>query len=138
MTSEKNELQVPPEVKLRLGTWKSLYRLFIWLHYNLGIVGVLSSALAAALPIPWLVTFFAVTSACCFAAIGFVSPERRYLGLIRAWRTLDIAAMRYKNELLSLEELYTVLERCEEVATEPFKHELPLEQLDLKRTKIST
>jgi len=96
-----------------------------------GVLGVFSSALAAALPVSWLVTLFAVVSACCFAVIGFVSPERRYLGLIRAWRTLDVAATQYKNGLLSLKELLAWLKRCEEVATEPSMHELPLEQLSL-------
>jgi hypothetical protein len=108
MENERPELPIPPEVRRRLDTWRTLWRVFLWLHYSLGVVGVLSSALAAALPVSWLVTLFAVLSACCFAVIGFVSPERRYLGLIRAWRTLDFAATQYKNGLLSLEELFGV------------------------------
>jgi hypothetical protein len=117
MENERPELPIPPEVRRRLDTWRPLWRVFLWLHYTLGVVGVLSSALAAALPVSWLVTLFAVVSACCFAMIGFVSPERRYLGLIRAWRTLDFAATQYKNGLLSLEELLAWLKRREEVAT---------------------
>ena len=135
MENERPELPIPPEVRRRLDTWRPLWRAFLWLHYSLGVVGVLSSALAAALPVSWLVTLFAVLSACCFAVIGFVSPERRYLGLIRAWRTLDFAATQYKNGLLSLEELLAWLKRCEEVATEPSMHELPLEQLGLLHLK---
>jgi hypothetical protein len=131
MENQHTELPIPPEVQRRLDTWRPLWRIFLWLHYALGVLGVLSSALAAALPVSWLVTLFAVISACCFAVIGFVSPERRYLGLIRAWRTLDVAATQYKNGLLSLEELLAWLKRCEEVATEPSMHELPLEQLGL-------
>lgn len=59
---------------------------------------------------------------CCGIRVLFcgdrlcISP---YLGLIRAWRTLDVAAAQYKNGLLSLEELLAWLKRCEEVATEP-------------------
>jgi hypothetical protein len=117
MENERPELPIPPEVRRRLDTWRPLWRVFLWLHYSLGVVGVLSSALAAALPVSWLVTLFAVLSACCFAMIGFVCPERRYLGLIRAWRTLDFAATQYKNGFLSLEELLAWLKRCEEVAT---------------------
>jgi hypothetical protein len=129
MENQRTELPIPPEVQRRLDTWKPLSWVFLSLHYAVGVLGVLSSALAAALPVSWLVTLFAVVSACCFAVIGFVSPERRYLGLIRASRTLDVAAMQYKNGLLSLEELLAWLKRCEEVATEPSMHELPLEQL---------
>ena len=124
-------IPVPDEVELRLGTWQPIWRMFLYMHYTLGVVGVLSSSLAAALPKEYslLITAFAVTSACCFAVIGFVSPERRYLCLVRAWRTLHVATSRYQRGLLSIDQLLIVLEQTEAIATEPTRHDSPLEQL---------
>lgn len=137
----QEQLPVPPEVKLRLDTWKLWWKVFVHSHYLLGILGVLSSTLAAALPkdlVVWpgvlnlnAVSFFAVISACCFAIIGFVAPDKRYIGLVRAWRSLDVSLARYRRGLISEAQLLDALERCETVATEPSRHELPLEKLDL-------
>ena len=139
MTQE--QLPIPAEVKLRLDTWKFWWRVFVHSHYLLGIVGVLSSTLAAALPkgldvwpqrVPInAVSFLAVVSACCFAIIGFVAPDKRYIGLVRAWRALDVALARFRRGLITEAELFDMLERCETVATEPSRHELPLEKLEL-------
>lgn len=129
-----NQLQpIPEEVVLRLETWQPIWKMFLYLHYTLGVLGVLSSSLAAALPSDQsiMVTAFAVTSACCFAVIGFVSPERRYLGLMRAWRTLHVAASRYQRGLLTIEQLLLILEQTEAIATEPTKHDVAFEQLGI-------
>ena len=124
----------PAEGPATTHTGRPLWRVFLWLHYSLGVVGVLSSAPAAALPVSWLVTLFAVLSACCFAVIGFVSPERRYLGLIRAWRNLTSLQRNIGMAHCPLK-TFGVAKRCEEVATEPSMHELPLEQLGLLHLK---
>ena len=137
--SDPDKVAIPPEVELRLNTWKLWWRVFVHSHYLLGIVGVLSSTLAASIEknvsIPCtsisLVSACAVVSALCFAIIGFVAPDKRYIGLVRAWRALDVALARYRRGYLSEEQLFDVLERCEIVATEPSRHELPLEKLDL-------
>lgn len=138
---EQEPRPVQAEVEQRLDTWKFWWRIFIHSHYLLGIIGVISSTLAAALPkssdiwpgfIPInAVSFFAVISASCFAIIGYVAPDRRYIGLIRAWRTLDLALARYRRGFITEAQLIDTLERCETVATEPSRHELPLEKLDL-------
>ncbi|WP_433766347.1 hypothetical protein [Pseudomonas putida] len=130
---------IPAEVKMRLDTWKFWWRVFVHAHYLLGIIGVLSSTLAAALPKNYAlfgtdlsaVSFCAVISACCFAIIGFVSPDKRYIGLIRAWRALDVSLARYRRGHITESQLLDAMERCETVATEPSRHELPLEKLDL-------
>jgi hypothetical protein len=140
----QEQLPIPAEVKQRLDTWKLWWRVFISTHYTFGIGGVLSSSLAASLPKNlqiWpgvnVVSLFAVLSAVCFAVIGFVAPDKRYMGLIRAWRALDVSLARYRRGLLSEAELFDALERCETVTTEPSRHEpsrheLPLEKLDLQ------
>ncbi len=138
---EQEQRPIPPEVEQRLKTWMRMWRVFLHAHYSLGIVGVLSSTLAAALPkqndiwsglIPInAVSFFAVISACCFAIIGFVAPDKRYIGLIRAWRALDVALARYRRGLITVEQLFETLEQCETLATEPSRHESSLDKLDL-------
>jgi hypothetical protein len=136
---------IPAEVKLRLDTWKLWWRVFVHAHYLLGIVGVLSSTLAAALPKDYYlfggslsaISMCAVISACCFAIIGFVSPDKRYIGLIRAWRALDVSLARYRRGFITETQLLDALERCETVATEPSRHELPLEKLDLYSHQIN-
>lgn len=137
---------VPMEVELRLKTWKTWWQFFVHSHYLLGIFGVLSSTLAASLDkssvLPCtnlsLVSLCAIVSAVCFAVIGFVSPDKRYIGLIRAWRALDVASARFRRGYITESQLFDVLERCEIVATEPSRHELPLEKLDLHLHDRST
>ena len=137
--SDSNLASIPPEVELRLDTWKFWWRVFVHSHYLLGIIGVLSSTLAASIDknatIPWstmsLVSLCAIISAVCFAIMGFVAPDKRYIGLVRAWRALDVSLARYRRGYISEAQLLDVLERCETVATEPSRHELPLEKLDL-------
>jgi hypothetical protein len=128
-----SDMMIPEDVRVRLRTWKRLFNLFLWLHYAFGILGVLSSALAAALPKErsGLVTGFAVTSACCFAVIGFVAPEKRYLGFVRAWRTLSVASSKYEHGLLDMTALLAVMARCEIVASEPSMHDISLDKLQL-------
>ncbi|MEN5038238.1 hypothetical protein [Pseudomonas sp. TWI929] len=136
---------IPAEVKQRLDTWKRWWRVFVHAHYLLGIVGVLSSTLAAALPKNYYlfgdslsaISLCAVISACCFAIIGFVSPDKRYIGLIRAWRALDVSLARYRRGYITEPQLLDALERCETVATEPSRHELPLEKLELYSSRIN-
>ena len=101
--------------------------------------------MAAALPKDYVlfgsslnaVSLCAVISACCFAIIGFVSPDKRYIGLIRAWRALDVSLARYRRGYITETQLLDALERCETVATEPSRHELPLEKLDLYSHRIN-
>ena len=136
MTDETNTIEVPSEVNIRLETWKRWWRFFLYAHYLLGVIGVLASTLWAALPDENGVyrTASAIVAACVFAIIGFVSPESRYLGLVRAWRTLDVARARYKKGYLKLQDLFDILERCETIATEPSRHDLTPEQLGFQST----
>jgi hypothetical protein len=124
---------VPDDVRVRLVTWRRFFNLFACLHYALGIGGVLSSALAAGIPKDRaaFVTGFAVLSACCFAVIGFVAPEKRYLGFVRAWRTLDVASTKYQEGLIELPALLDLMARCETIATEPSIHDVSLDRLGL-------
>src|SRR6266508_2743988 len=127
-SSEISLTSLPQDVSVRLKTWKLMWNIFLYCHYGFGILGVVASTVAASVASTHanLAAASSVVSACCFAVIGFVAPEKRYLGFVRAWRTLDVASSRYQHGLLTLKELLASLERCEVVATEPAIHDAPL------------
>ena len=91
-------------------------------YYFLGGVGVATSALAAAFPSETS-RYLSVISAVCIALLGFTQPEKKYIKFVRAWRILDIAAMRYRYGIISINSLFDALERGEQSITE-FEQEI--------------
>jgi pimeloyl-ACP methyl ester carboxylesterase len=122
---------LPRDVSVRLKTWKTMWNVFLYCHYGFGILGVVASTAAAAMASkhPARAAALAVISASSVAVIGFVAPEKRYLGFVRAWRTLQIASSRYQYGLIPISDLLTIMERCEVVATEPAVHDAQLDEL---------
>ncbi|MGX9727322.1 MAG: hypothetical protein ACTFAK_08375 [Candidatus Electronema sp. VV] len=55
--------------------------------------------------------------------LGFTQPEKKYIKFVRAWRILDIAAMRYRYKLIPIDSLFDALERGEQSITE-FEQEI--------------
>jgi hypothetical protein len=107
---------LPDEVTKKHKAW---YRLWNWsakLHYALGGLSVLASAMAATggEKAPYLSALAALLT----ALIGFIHPERRYLKFVRAWRILDIAALRYKLRLIEVKELVEAVERGEKIISD--------------------
>jgi len=113
----------PDEVESRLNCWHKLYRRANVTHYMVGILGVAASALAAAVDIGEASRLLAAISAVCIAILGFVRPERKFIKFVRAWRTLDAAAMRYRYGKVDLDYLFNAMERGEQIISE-FEQEL--------------
>lgn len=93
---------------------KAWYRLWNWsakLHYVLGGLSVLTSAIAATGGNKG--QYLSAIAAVLTALIGFIHPERRYLKFVRAWRMLDIAALRYELGLIEMNELVEAVEHGE-------------------------
>ena len=107
----------PDEVKSRLNCWYKLYRRANYSHYIVGIIGVAASALAA-IDIGEASRFLAAISAVCIAILGFVKPERKFIKFVRAWRTLDAAAMRYRYGKADLDSLLNAMEQGERYIAE--------------------
>jgi len=107
----------PDEVKSRLNCWYKLYRRANVTHYIVGILGVAASALAA-VDIGEASRILAAISAVCIAILGFVKPERKFIKFVRAWRTLDAAAMRYRYGKADLDYLFSAVERGEQLIAE--------------------
>ncbi len=67
--------------------------------------------------------YLSVISAVCIALLGFTQPEKKYIKFVRAWRILDIAAMRYRYKIIHIVSLFDALERGEQSITE-FEQEI--------------
>ena len=123
---------IPPEILQRLHAWLWLFKLANRAHYIVGIVGVASSALAAsAIFYP---VWCSVTSAICLATLGFAQPQRVYLKFVRAWRILDIAALRYRYGNLNQAELFAALVQAEAAISESESENPPNDPNSLGRT----
>jgi hypothetical protein len=121
--------EYPAEVKSRLNCWHKLYRRANITHYSVGIIGVAASTLAA-VDIGEASRFLAAISAVCIAILGFAKPERKYIKFVRAWRTLDAAALRYRYGKTNLDALFNAMEQGERCIAE-FEQDLSGKAQDL-------
>lgn len=120
--SQDEPLKLPEEVESRLCSWQRLYMRGNTFYYIFGGLGVATSGLAAAFPSETS-RYLSVVSAVCIALLGFTQPEKKYIKFVRAWRILDIAAMRYRYKLIPISSLLDALERGEQSITE-FEQEI--------------
>lgn len=109
--------ELPPEVEQRLADWQRLWGTAATFHYYLGASSVAASAFAATIG-GETGRYFAALAAVLTALIGFTQPQQRYFKFVNAWRTLDVAALRYKYGRLSLDNLFSALEKGEQMITE--------------------
>lgn len=72
---EENEEVFLGEIDKKLNTWATWWKFYMYMHYSLGVIGVVSSTLAASELSENSVKVFSLVSAMCFAIIGFVRPE---------------------------------------------------------------
>lgn len=108
---------VPPDIQVRLTDWRKLWTQSARIHYLFGGFSVAFSAIAAATG-GVLAQYLSAVAAVLTALIGFVHPERRYLKFVRAWRVLDVAALRYKFGIIEVKELCDAVERGETLISE--------------------
>ncbi len=106
---QQNPLELPKEIETRLRSWQSLYMRGNTFYYFFGGLGVATSGLAAAFPSE-VSRYLSVVSAVCIALLGFTQPEKKYIKFVRAWRILDIAAVRYRYRIISINALFDALE----------------------------
>ena len=100
------------EVMRRHKSWHIYWALGFTSNITVGILGVVSSSLAAISHDPYS-RYAAAISAVCFAIIGFARPDRFYFKYIVPWRMLDHAILRYRFQDGSKEELIASLEFAE-------------------------
>lgn len=109
--------EIPALISQKHASWSRIQTRLLTLHYIVGILGVATAALAAALGGEYA-RYLAAASGVCTAVLGFVHPERRYLRFIGAWRMLDIAILKFKLGKASLDDLIQAVEQGETLITE--------------------
>jgi hypothetical protein len=108
---------LPPDVDKRLDYWHGLWNSSAKYHYFFGVVSVAASVISTSMegnP----AKAFSIVAAIATALIGFMHPERRYMKFVRAWRVLDVAAMRYRHGLIDKAALIDAVERGESLIAE--------------------
>jgi hypothetical protein len=112
------ELQdLPPDVDKRLSYWHGLWHRSASYHYFFGVISVAASVISTSLE-GGPAKGFSIIAAIATALIGFMHPERRYMKFVRAWRVLDVAAMRYRHGLIEKAALIDAVERGESLIAE--------------------
>jgi hypothetical protein len=105
--------EIPKSILERRASWQFAFMMNILAHWIFGIGGVLASVVAASGLSATTTKIAALSSALCFAVLGFVRPERVYQRYVRAWRILDPACLRFISGLLTLTQLHEALEAGE-------------------------
>jgi hypothetical protein len=108
---------LPSDVKERLGYWHGVWRASAQYHYAFGVVSVAASVISTSLE-GGPAKACSIVAAIATALIGFMHPERRYVKFVRAWRVLDLAAMRYRHGLIGRAELINAVSHGEALIAE--------------------
>jgi hypothetical protein len=117
MSEVNSPIDVPEEVQARVKAWHTLFMRATYSHYAFGILGVAASAISAATD-GGISKALAAVSAICIAVLGFAQPDRKYVKFVRAWRILDVAALRYRYGKITLDELLEAVEHGEQTITD--------------------
>jgi hypothetical protein len=107
--------EVPPEIFSLLRAWVKRRGHHIFIHYSIGVLGILASVAAAADAYSRWASLWMVVSSFCIAFVGFGNPRREYDKFARAVRVLYIATLRYRYGQIEMKELLKAVERGETI-----------------------
>ncbi len=111
--------EVPKEIEDLHKLYVSYFRVARTLHYLIGVSGLTFSLMATSgFGGEQASRGWALGAGVCFGAMGFVDPNSRYKKCVKAARILNIAILRYKYCDLSQSELFSAVEKAENVVTE--------------------
>lgn len=113
MSSEFRE--VPSEVSKLLDEWVRKRKRYIFVHYILGVTGILASAAAFADAYSRWASLWMVISSICMAIMAFGNPRRHYEKFARSVRVLYAAVLRYRYHQLDMDGLLSAVERGEAI-----------------------
>lgn len=114
-TVEPAARQVPPEIASLLDAWVKKRGQHIFIHYSIGVVGILSSVAAAVDLYSRWAGLWSLISSSCIAFLAFGNPRKEYSKFARAVRVLYAAALRYRYNDLEMGELLDAVERGEAI-----------------------
>lgn len=106
---------VPPEVSSRLAAWVLRRRHAIFLHYCVGVLGILSSVAAAADAYSRWASLWMVVSSFCMGFMAFGNPRKEYSKFARAVRVLEAAILRYRYQEPDMAALLAAVDRGEAI-----------------------
>lgn len=106
---------VPPEVSSLLDAWVKKRGLHIFIHYSIGVVGILASCAAAADRYSRWASLWMVISSFSIAFLAFGNPRKEYSKFARAVRVLYAATLRYRYQMIEMRELVEAVERGESI-----------------------
>jgi hypothetical protein len=106
---------VPPEVSSLLHAWVKRRGHHIFIHYSIGVIGILASVAAAVDTYSRWASLWMVISSFCIAFVGFGNPRREYSKFAIAVRVLYMASLRYRYGEIEMKELLKAVERGETI-----------------------
>ncbi|WP_329685550.1 hypothetical protein [Longimicrobium sp.] len=106
---------VPREIADRLAAWVRRRRHAIFVHYFVGVLGILSSVAAAADAYSRWASLWMVVSSFCMGFMAFGNPRKEYGKFARAVRVLEAAILRYRYHDPDVEALLAAAERGEAI-----------------------
>lgn len=107
--------EVPSEIASLLHAWVKRRGLHIFIHYAIGVVGILASVAAAADRYSRWSSLWMVLSSFCIACLAFSNPRREYSKFAQAVRVLYMATLRYRYGEIEMKELLAAVERGETI-----------------------
>ena len=113
---EEPNLEVIKELSQKTILWFRLSQLYMWMHWIIGILGVLFSTLATSALIEdkWHI-IFSTAAAICISIVGFINPQKWGATYIRAYRILEPAIREYFVSLITLKVLLDIHKVAEEI-----------------------
>lgn len=106
---------VPPEISSLLAAWVRKRGRAIFVHYSVGVAGILASVAAAVDMYSRWASLWMVVSSFCIAFQSFGNPRKEYGKFARAVRVLYSAVLRYRYHTLDMDGLLTAVERGEAI-----------------------
>ena len=107
--------EVPPEITSLLRAWVKKRGLHIFIHYSIGVAGILASVAAAVDKYSRWSSLWMVISSFCIAFLAFGNPRREYSKFAQAVRVLYMATLRYCYGQIEMKELLKAAERGETI-----------------------
>jgi hypothetical protein len=119
---------VPNEVSQVLQAWLQRRRLYNFVHYSVGVVGLVASVAAGSGLLSALSSMFAFMSTVCIAILAFSNPRKEYGKFARASRVLHMAVLRYQLRQIDLNDLLNAVEQGEKIIEKAESDDIPSAQ----------
>ncbi|HTE26967.1 hypothetical protein [Flavitalea sp.] len=109
----KNEKLIK-DLTYKADCWLRMSNRYAAIHWSVGCLGILSSALAASTIFhPTVTTVFSIISTICIGIIGFVNAQQKGDHFLRGFRILEPAVKKYEFSDMTEAQLLDINEKLE-------------------------